>query len=348
MEKTPESRSGVSYVMPIYNEVDYVEAAVESILAQDYDGPVELVLALAPSTDGTDELVHRLAADDERITVVDNPGMHIPIGLNRAIAEARHPVVIRVDAHTQLERGYTERGVAELDRRDAANLGGIMVATGRPGFQAAVARAYNSRLGLGGASYHAGHAEPGPAESAYLGIMRASAVRGIGGFDESLRRGEDWEMNFRLRRAGHLVWLDPGLRVTYWPRDTWNKLARQFLSTGIWRGELTRRLGAKNPLRFFAPPVLVVNLVVALVVALLQLSGVLSGAVGWAASVVHLGPLAYVGALVVAAATAQGSALDRIRYVVVLATMHVCWGAGFIVGSVRGGGDSVDTSRVDT
>ena len=87
-------------------------------------------------------------------------------------------------------------------------------------------------------------------------------------------------MNFRLRKAGHLVWLDPGLRVTYWPRDTWNKLARQFLSTGIWRGELTRRLGAKNPLRFFAPPVLVVNLVVALVVALLQVTGVLSGAVG--------------------------------------------------------------------
>ena len=348
MGSTPEPRSGVSYVMPIYNEVDYVEAAVSSILAQDYDGAVEIVLALAPSTDGTDALVHRMAHDDERITVIDNPGMHIPIGLNRAIAVARHPVVIRVDAHTQLEPDYTQRGVAELERKDAANLGGIMVATGRPGFQAAVARAYNSSLGLGGASYHAGHAEPGPAESAYLGIMRASAVRSIGGFDESIRRGEDWEMNFRLRKAGHLVWLDPGLRVTYWPRDTWNKLARQFLSTGIWRGELARRLGAKNPLRFFAPPLLVANLVVTLVVAVLQLTGVVGGTVGWIASLVYLGPLAYVGVLVIAAVTTSGSLLDRIRYVVVLATMHVCWGAGFIVGTIRGGGDSVDTSRHDT
>lgn len=348
MEKSPEPRSGVSYVMPIYNEVDYVEAAVSSILAQDYDGPVELVLALAPSTDGTDALVHQLAADDKRITVVDNPGMHIPIGLNRAIAAARHPIVIRVDAHTQLEPDYTKRGVAELGEVGAANLGGIMVATGRPGFQAAVARAYNSRLGLGGASYHHENAQPGPAESAYLGIMQVAAVRGIGGFDETVRRGEDWEMNFRLRQAGHLVWLDPGLRVTYWPRDTWNKLARQFLSTGIWRGELTRRLGAKNPLRFFAPPVLVVNLVVALIVALLQVIGVLSGTWGWIAALLYLGPLAYVVALVVAAVTAKGTLFDRLRYVVVLATMHICWGAGFIVGSIRGGGDSVDTSRVDT
>jgi GT2 family glycosyltransferase len=348
MNETPETSSGVSYVMPIFNEARYVEAAVESILAQDYDGPVEVLLALAPSSDGTDAVVRRLAAEDARVRVVDNPDMHIPIGLNRAIAVARHPIVIRVDAHTQLEPGYTARGVAELEERNAANLGGIMVATGRPGFQAAVARAYNSRLGLGGASYHAGHAEPGPAESAYLGIMRASAVRGIGGFDESLRRGEDWEMNFRLRRAGHLVWLDPALRVTYWPRDTWNKLARQFLSTGIWRGELTRRLGGKNPLRFFAPPALVANLVAALVVAVLQLTGVLAGAAAWIAAVVYLGPLAYVGALAVAAVTASGSALDRLRYVIVLATMHGCWGAGFIIGSVRGGGESVDTSRVDT
>src|SRR5688500_20323738 len=125
MDQTPESHSGVSYVMPVYNEVDYVEAAVSSILAQDYAGPVELVLALAPSTDGTDAVVHRLAADDERITVVDNPGMHIPIGLNQAIAVARHPVVIRVDAHTQLEPDYTRRGVVALDARAAPTLGGL-------------------------------------------------------------------------------------------------------------------------------------------------------------------------------------------------------------------------------
>ena len=348
MDPTPELRSGVSYVMPIYNEVDYVEAAVKSVLAQEYDGPVEIVLALAPSSDGTDEVVHRLAIDDERIHVVDNPEMDIPIGLNRAIEVAQHPVVIRVDAHTQLEPGYTERGVAELQRVGAANLGGIMVATGKPGFQAAVARAYNSRLGLGGASYHAGHAESGPAESAYLGIMQASAVREIGGFDESLRRGEDWEMNFRLRRAGHLVWLDPGLRVTYWPRDTWSKLARQFVATGIWRGELTRRLGGHNPLRFFAPPVLVVNVVVGLLVAVLLLTGVLTGTAGWIASVVYLGPLAYAAVLVAAGVAGTGTLFDRLRYVVVLATMHACWGAGFIVGMVRGGGDTVDTSRVDS
>jgi len=336
---------GVSYVMPIFNELAYVEAAVTSVLAQEYDGPVEVILALAPSSDGTDAVVQRLATDDDRIRVVKNPKRHIPVGLNLAIAEARYPVIIRIDAHTELPAGYAARGVEELERVGAANLGGIMAAAGRPGFQNAVAKAYNSRLGLGGGSYHADEAEPGPAESAYLGIMRAEAIRSIGGFDESLRRGEDWEMNFRLRRAGHLVWLDPRLKVTYRPRDSWRNLARQFLATGIWRGELIRRLGGHNPLRFFAPPALVVNIALAAFVAILQVSGVVSGLASWALSAVYLGPLAYAALLLGAALATSGSLWDRVQFAIVLKTMHLCWGAGFLLGVLRGGGGSLDRSR---
>ena len=336
---------GVSYVMPIFNEYNYVEAAVTSVLAQEYDGPVEIILALAPSTDGTDEVVARLAAADDRIRVVQNPERHIPVGVNLGIAAARYPVVIRIDAHTELPEGYTSRGVAELERSGAANLGGIMSAAGRPGFQAAVAKAYNSPLGLGGASYHEHAAEPGPAESAYMGIMRRDAIRSIGGFDESVLRGEDWEMNFRLREAGHLVWLDPRLKVTYWPRDNWRNLAKQFYSTGVWRAEIIRRHKGRNPLRFFAPPMLVVNLAAALVVALLQGSGLVSGVLAWVLSAAYVGPLAYLGLLVFAAAATSGSLLDRLRFVVVLATMHVSWGAGFLRGALRGGAGSLDRSR---
>jgi glycosyltransferase involved in cell wall biosynthesis len=331
--------------MPIFNEVGYVEAAVKSVLAQEYDGPVEIILALAPSTDGTDEVVTRLAAADDRIRVVLNPKRHIPVGVNLGIAEARHPVVIRIDAHTELPEGYTARGVAELERSGASNLGGIMSAVGRPGFQSAVAKAYNSSLGLGGASYHAHSAEPGPAESAYLGIMRTEAIRSIGGFDESVLRGEDWEMNFRLREAGHLVWLDPRLQVRYWPRDKWRNLARQFFATGVWRAEIIRRHKGRNPLRFFAPPLLVVNVAAAVVIGVLQLLGVLSGPASLVLSLVYLGPLAYALLLVGAMMVTSGSLADRVRFAIVLATMHLCWGAGFLRGALRGGRNSLDRSR---
>src|SRR4051794_6683931 len=107
---------GVSYVMPVLNEVAYLESAVASILDQDYPGDFEVVLALGPSTDGPAAVVDRLISREPRIRVVHNPGMDIPIGLNLAIAASRHPVIVRVDAHTQLEPGYTSRGVDTLRR----------------------------------------------------------------------------------------------------------------------------------------------------------------------------------------------------------------------------------------
>ena len=344
----PEPRTGVSYVMPVLNEAGYVESAIRSVLDQDYSGPVEVVLALGPSNDGTHEIVRRMAAADARIRLIENPGVDIPIGLNLAIKAAKHPDIIRVDAHTELAPGYTTRGIDDLERTGAASVGGIMVATGEPGFQIAVARAYNSRFGLGGGAYHGSTAVAGPAESAYLGVMRADALAEVGYFDESLRRGEDWELNYRFRQAGKIVWLDPELRVKYWPRSTPAKLARQFFATGVWRAELVRRLGSRNPLRFFAPPVLVIATILSIVAIPLHATGVLHGIGGWIVALVYLGPILYALLLVVAAVTNTGSFADRLRFMAVIAIMHFSWGTGFLRGLIGGAGDAVDTSRTES
>lgn len=348
MAQTPDARPGVSYVMPVLNEVNYLASAVDSVLAQHYSGPVEVILALGPSTDGTADVVARLQAGDERIRVVENPGTDIPIGLNLAIAAARHPIIVRVDAHTELSEGYTERAVATLARTGAASVGGVMAAAGRPGVQFAVAQAYNSRFGLGGGSYHTGDAQEGPAESAYLGVMDAAILRTVGGYDESLRRGEDWELNFRLRQSGHEVWFDPALRVRYWPRSRWGTLTRQFWATGVWRGELVRRLGARNSLRYFAPPALVIDLILCVVLAPILATGLISGWFAWVLALAYLGPIAYLLLLIVAAISSTGELADRVRFALVLAVMHLSWGLGFLVGAVRGARDAVDTSRTES
>lgn len=345
----PHAATGVSYVMPVFNEVGYVADAVRSVLRQEYDGPVEVILALGPSTDGTADVVAALLGEDDRIRVVENPELDIPIGLNRAIAAARYPVIVRVDAHTELSPDYTARGVETLTRTGAASVGGVMAAAGRPGVQAAIARAYNSRFGLGGASYHDDDAvEEGPAESAYLGVMDAAVLREIGGYDESLRRGEDWELNFRLRAAGHLVWFDPKLQVRYWPRSSWSALARQFWATGVWRGELVRRLGARNSLRYFAPPLFVIDLVLCVIVAPLLATGLVSGWPAWVLALVYLGPVLYLVLLAVAALRSPGGLVGRLRVALAMAIMHVCWGSGFLRGVTRGAGDAVDTSRTES
>ncbi|MGV9768332.1 glycosyltransferase family 2 protein [Microbacterium sp. NPDC003461] len=343
----PPPGSGVSFVMPVLNERAYLRRAVETVLEQEVDGPVELVLALGPSSDGTNDLARQLAEEDERIVLVDNPAADIPVGLNRAIGASRHPTIVRVDAHSELAPGYTARALETLRRTGAANVGGVMHAEGRTPFQRAVARAYNSPIGLGGGAYHGGRRE-GEAESAYLGVMRRAVIEEVGGFDETIRRGEDWELNLRIRSAGYRVWFDPELSVTYWPRDSWVRLARQFHATGTWRGELVRRYGLRNSLRFFAPPVLVLAVLAAIVLGALQLTRALSGLWAVIASVLYLPVLAYIGLVAVVAAGRGGGTgwRDKLWTLAVLPTMHLAWGVGFLRGVLRGAHDTVDTSRL--
>lgn len=337
--------------MPVLNERAYLEHAVESVLAQRLDVPSELVLALGPSTDGTTELAQRLAAADERIRLVDNPAAHIPVGLNAAITASLYATVVRVDAHSELAPGYAARALETLERTGAANVGGVMRAEGRTPFQKAVARLYNSPVGLGGGAYHGGAPE-GEAESAYLGVMRREVLDEVGLFDETIRRGEDWELNLRIRQAGHLVWFDPELAVTYWPRESWLKLARQFRATGAWRGELVRRFGRSNGIRFFAPPALVVLIGAALLVGILQLTRVIPPAIALLIGIPLYLPVAlYVLIVVVYAGwplADRGTYRERLWTAVAMPTMHLAWGVGFLRGVLSGAGDTVDASRLGT
>ncbi|MDT4916305.1 MAG: succinoglycan biosynthesis protein ExoA [Pseudonocardiales bacterium] len=328
--------------MPVLNEENYVERAVASIQEQEYPGPVEIVLAVGPSTDGTDEVIARLAAADPRIRTLRNPDSDVPTGLNRAMRSATQPVIIRADAHTELPKGYTRRAVRTLLETGAANVGGVMVARGKAGVQKAVAQAYNSRWGLGGGAYHSATAAAGPAESAYLGVMRADALREVGYLDPTLRRGQDWELNYRLRRAGHLVWLDPALRVRYWPRASVRALWRQMYATGIWRGEIVRRHPTGNSARYFAPPALILATALTLLLPATPSTEI----VGWPAGVGALGLAAYLTVLTLVTSRSGGTTRDRVRFALVLAVMHYAWGSGFLRGVARGARDAVDTSRV--
>ncbi len=336
----------VSYVMPVLNEQGYLADAVAAVLAQSYPAEQELVIALGASTDDTTAIAHELAETDARITLVDNPVNDIPVGLNLAIAASRHPIVVRVDAHAELPADYTRTMVGLLNETGAVNVGGVMHAKGRTPFQAAVARAYNSPWGLGGGQYH-GAKQAGPSDSAYLGVFRREVLDEVGGYDDTLRRAEDWELNSRILAAGHLIWYTPDVAVTYWPRATPASLRRQMYATGVWRGHLVREQG-RTPLKCLPPPLVTLALSVSALVAVVQRNRVLPRRAARLASVVHAAPMLYAAGLgwVSVRSLGAGNAREWLLNVAVLGIMHLSWGAGFLRGLFAGAHTTVDTSRL--
>ncbi|MDX6745099.1 glycosyltransferase family 2 protein [Actinocorallia sp. A-T 12471] len=310
----------VSVVMPVLNEERHLADAVRHIMAQDYPGELELVLALGPSRDKTDKIATALARTDPRIVVTRNPTGRTPNGLNIAIKASQYSIIVRVDGHSLLPANYVRVAVETMDAHGADNVGGLMDAQGVTPFEKAVARAMTSKFGVGNARFHTG-GEAGEVETVYLGTFRRSALERVGGYDETFVRAQDWEMNHRIRQSGGKIWFTPEMRVTYRPRPNLKTLATQFFYTGRWRRVVGREHQGTLNLRYLAPPLAVLGI----------LAGTVAGLFGfWLGWIL---PLGYFLAIPVGGTvlTAQGLPVKaKLLLPFVYATMHISWGLGFL------------------
>jgi succinoglycan biosynthesis protein ExoA len=318
-----EYPAGVSVIMPVLNEEDHLEAAVRRVLAQQVNAPIEVILAVGPSRDATSAIAEKIALEDARVHVVDNPSGRTPSALNLAIATAQYSVIVRVDGHAELPDGYIATGMRLLEQTGADNVGGIMAAEGRTPFEIAVACAMTSPIGVGSARFHTG-GQAGPVDTVYLGIFRRSALDRVGGYDERYTRAQDWEMNLRIRQSGGLIWFSPELQVSYRPRRSLAALALQYRDYGRWRRVVIRRHKETVSLRYLAPPVALLANLVGIVGALVS---------PWTLLI----PATY--ALGVGAASLFLTRRLPIACLAwmpaVLATMHMAWGWGFVTSPRR-------------
>ncbi|MEW2358555.1 glycosyltransferase family 2 protein [Spirillospora sp. NPDC029432] len=316
---TDRTWPAVSVVMPVLNEERHLTDAVRRILLQEYPGELELVLAIGPSRDRTEEIAARLATEDPRIVVVANPTGRTPQGLNIAIKASQYSIIVRVDGHSLLPADYVRAAVETMEETGADNVGGIMAAEGVTPFEKAVARAMTSKIGVGNARFHTG-GEAGEVETVYLGTFRRSALDRVGGYDETFVRAQDWEMNHRIRQTGGRVFFTPRMRVTYRPRPNLRALAKQYFHTGRWRRVVGREHQGTLNFRYLAPPLAVVAMA----------AGAVAGAFGfWPGWII---PGAYAAGIVVGAGV-EGRGLPVsawVRLPLVFATMHVSWGLGFL------------------
>ncbi|WP_420626998.1 glycosyltransferase family 2 protein [Candidatus Poriferisodalis sp.] len=311
----------VSVVIPARNCACDLPECLDAVSAQTFGGPLEVIVAVAPSSDGTDRVASE-ASCKWPLQIVENPAGTTSSGLNLAIGAAAGDVIVRVDAQARLPPDYVERAVVTLARTGAANVGGVQRPVGQRGLSRVIAATVSSRFGGGPAAFRHGSHE-GPADTVYLGVFDPAVLASVGGFDESLERNQDYELNWRLREQGHVVWLDPSLVVDYQPRTSWAGLVRQYYDYGVWKRVVISRHPRSTQPRQLAAPALVVGLVLS---ALELVRGRLRGGIL---------PGAYLSACALAAAR-LGPRLpalaDRLRGTAAFAVMHLSWGAGFLVG----------------
>ena len=324
------SEPAVSVIIPVLNEERFLKQSVQAILNQNYSGQFEIILALGPSKDQTNVIAQELA-QDKRIKLVENPSGRTASALNNAIKNSNFDIIVRLDGHAIVDSSYIKNAVNTLLESGADNVGGLMKAEGTNAFEKSVAAAMTSKFGVGNAPFHVG-GKSGEVDTVYLGTFRKSALERVGYFDESFIRAQDWEMNYRIRKTGGKIWFNPDLVVSYRPRKNILQLAKQYFEYGQWRKQVTKTYPETVSMRYLAPPVTVSGLIAGFVMVLFsKILDINWLQIGW------LAPLVYLTVILLAFLSigSKIGLLSRLYLLLVLPTMHLSWGVGFLKGSKR-------------
>jgi glycosyltransferase involved in cell wall biosynthesis len=213
MIEVPEYWPFVSVILPTYNRANLVGNAIESILQQTYKN-IEIIVVDDGSTDETPNALSRFGAQI-KVTYQKNAGPSA--ARNRGIAEAKGEIVAFLDSDDQWLPTKIERQVAVLQRADSSVPCCVCNAelrfAGRP-----------SRT-----SFRNACLDPAQQEGLWtnttevltdrylffnqVAAVRRSALEQVGGFNESLRFLEDYDLALRLSLLGPFAFIKEPLVI---------------------------------------------------------------------------------------------------------------------------------------
>ena len=107
----------VSVVMPMYNAARYVEEAIASVQAQDYE-QWELLVVNDGSKDDGPEIVEKLAAADGRIKLINKENGGIASARNAGIKAAKGQYLAFLDSDDKWKEGKLSKQLALLEKKD--------------------------------------------------------------------------------------------------------------------------------------------------------------------------------------------------------------------------------------
>jgi succinoglycan biosynthesis protein ExoA len=307
----------VTVVIPARNEERAIRDCVASIQAQTHRN-LQIIVVDGASDDDTARIVKEIGDADPRVELIINPQRVIPVSLNLAVAAARAPWLVRVDAHATVPPEYVERALSHLVTGRWGGVGGRKDGVGRTAPGRAIAAAMASRFGVGGSTYHHG-TEVRTVEHIPFGAYPLSVIRELGGWDERLRVNQDFEFDYRVRESGRELLFDPQLRIDWESRQTVGDLYRQYKRYGSGKVRVARLHPRSLRGRHLTAPVLVATLATAAVLAPRH-----------PARAAALVAPYVVGVAAASATTARDLDAEARPWVApAFVAMHVGWGLGF-------------------
>jgi glycosyltransferase involved in cell wall biosynthesis len=233
----------VSVIATVKDEAGSIEPFLCALLEQSRT-PDEIIISDGGSTDGTRQIVHRMAVEaDVAVRVIDAPGSNIARGRNVAIERCAGPIVAVTDAGAMPRPDWLERLIRPVEVCGAGVSGGFFVPGGSGFVERCISAVITPQL-------------PEVDPDTFLPSSRSLAFRKewwerVGGYPEWLDHCEDVVFDLELKREGAALAFVPDAIVTWNPRSTMRGFARQYFyyargdaHAGLWRERHALRYGA--------------------------------------------------------------------------------------------------------
>ncbi|RVU07913.1 glycosyltransferase [Novosphingobium umbonatum] len=207
----------ISVAMSVYNGERFLAPAIESILAQTL-GDFELLLLDDGSSDGSADIIRSYAAQDARIRPILRENRGLIASLNEMLAEARAPVIARMDADDIALPERFARQIAFLDAHPDHGVVGAQTIdidqNGQP-WPHATATLPTSHEALLDAI-----AQGQPLICHPVAMMRRKVVLGVGGYHAAFHHCEDLDLWLRLASVTRLCSLpEPLIRYRHYDQQ---------------------------------------------------------------------------------------------------------------------------------
>jgi len=235
----------ITVVMPVRNEARFIADTLGQLRGQDYPKDrFEILVADGMSDDGTRDIVSRIAAEDGRVRLLDNPQKRSSAGRNVGFKAGQGDYFVVVDGHCHIPDDQFLRNISDCFEKSGAHCLGRPQPLDPPGltpFQQSVALARASRLGHGGDSLIYGEFEGFASPVSNGAAYRREVFEKVGYVDETFDACEDVEFNYRVGQAGLKAYTSPKLTVRYYPRENLTALVGQMRRYGRGRTRLYRK-----------------------------------------------------------------------------------------------------------
>jgi GT2 family glycosyltransferase len=261
-------KAAVTIICPIRNEEQYIADCLDSLVNQTYDSEqLEILVMDGMSTDRTRDIVKGYEQKYGNVRLLDNPQKIVPVGLNRGIEYAGGDYILRMDGHAKAAPDYVEKSVAALESGEATGVGGPIISVNTTDTGKAIALAMSSPFGVGNSRFRTSNERCFVDSVAFTGYRRDTFEK-YGTFDEEFVRCQDDEFNFRVRKLGGKILLEPAVKSWYFPRAGFKKLWRQYFGYGFWKIRVFQKHPFMMQPRHFAPATFVSILLSTLVIGI--------------------------------------------------------------------------------